>query len=52
MRAQRDGQVYLVGDPVQLPATVLSTLAVAHEYNVSLFHRLQLHGFPVTVLAS
>lgn len=40
-------QVYLVGDPQQLPATVISPRATAHGYNVSLFRRLQANGFPV-----
>ncbi|KAK9842012.1 hypothetical protein WJX81_004236 [Elliptochloris bilobata] len=43
-------QVYLVGDPQQLPATVISPRATAHGYNVSLFRRLQANGFPVQVL--
>ena len=42
-------QVYLVGDPQQLPATVISPRATAHGYNVSLFRRLQANGFPVQV---
>lgn len=33
--------MYLVGDPVQLPATVLSTRAVEHAYDKSMFQRLQ-----------
>jgi len=37
----------LVGDPQQLPATVISPRATAHGYNVSLFRRLQANGFPV-----
>lgn len=44
-------QVYLVGDPVQLPATVLSSRALAHGYSGSLFSRLQSAGYPVQVLA-
>ena len=43
-------QVYLVGDPVQLPATVISKRAVAHGYDVSLFKRLQSAGYPVQIL--
>ncbi|RMZ53306.1 hypothetical protein APUTEX25_004794 [Auxenochlorella protothecoides] len=43
-------QVYLVGDPVQLPATVLSSRALAHGYSGSLFSRLQSAGYPVQVL--
>ena len=42
-------QVYLVGDPVQLPATVMSTRAVKHGYQRSLFQRLQMAGYPVQV---
>lgn len=34
-------QVYLVGDPVQLPATVISGRALDQGYDVSLFKRLQ-----------
>lgn len=41
--------MYLVGDPQQLPATVISPRATAHGYNVSLFRRLQANGFPVQV---
>ena len=43
------GQVYLVGDPAQLPATVMSERAVAHGYTRSLFQRLQTIGHPVQV---
>ena len=43
-------QAYLVGDPVQLPATVISSRAAEAGYNVSLFKRLQSAGFPVNVL--
>ena len=43
-------QVYLVGDPIQLPATVISKRAVSHGYDVSLFKRLQEAGYPVQVL--
>ena len=43
-------QVYLVGDPVQLPATVISGKAVQAGYNTSLFKRLQSAGFPVSML--
>jgi senataxin len=42
--------VYLVGDPVQLPATVISKRAVAARYQQSLFKRLQDAGYPVHVL--
>lgn len=40
-------QVFLVGDPVQLPATVISSRAIQHGYDTSLFKRLQSSGFPV-----
>ncbi|XP_047319403.1 probable helicase MAGATAMA 3 [Impatiens glandulifera] len=43
-------QVFLVGDPVQLPATVLSTVAQNLGYGMSLFKRLQQAGYPVTML--
>ncbi|KAL2629456.1 hypothetical protein R1flu_014142 [Riccia fluitans] len=43
-------QVFLVGDPIQLPATVLSTNAVQHGYGMSLFKRFQLAGYPVQML--
>ncbi|CAL8467911.1 g7449 [Coccomyxa elongata] len=43
-------QVFLVGDPVQLPATVISSRAVQHGYDRSLFKRLQSSGFPVQML--
>lgn len=42
--------MYLVGDPVQLPATVISEHAVQAGYNTSLFKRLQAAGFPVSML--
>ena len=42
-------QVFLVGDPVQLPATVISGRADKHGYSTSLFKRLQSSGFPVQV---
>ena len=41
--------MYLVGDPVQLPATVISTRAVELQYDRSLFKRLQVVGHPVKV---
>ncbi|XP_042413875.1 probable helicase MAGATAMA 3 [Zingiber officinale] len=43
-------QVYLVGDPVQLPATVISTTAERFGYGTSLFKRFQEAGFPVQML--
>lgn len=42
-------QVFLVGDPEQLPATVMSSVAVAQGYDKSLFKRLQQAGYPVQV---
>ena len=45
-------QVFLVGDPVQLPATVISGRADKHGYSTSLFKRLQTSGFPVQVTAA
>lgn len=39
-----------MGDPIQLPATVISKRAVSHGYDVSLFKRLQAAGYPVQVL--
>jgi hypothetical protein len=38
-----------VGDPNQLPATVLSSAALEHGYNTSMFERLQAAGHPVQV---
>jgi senataxin len=43
-------QLFLVGDPIQLPATVLSDAAKARGYDTSLFKRLQAAGHPVHVL--
>ncbi|KAH8968929.1 hypothetical protein BDL97_02G009000 [Sphagnum fallax] len=40
----------IVGDPLQLPATVLSTEAVAYGYGKSLFRRFQKAGYPVNLL--
>lgn len=40
----------LIGDPCQLPATVLSTEALAHGYGKSLFERLKEAGMPVHLL--
>ncbi|KAK1275909.1 putative helicase MAGATAMA 3 [Acorus gramineus] len=39
-----------VGDPKQLPATVLSNLASKFLYQCSMFERLQRAGYPVTML--
>ncbi|ONK60305.1 uncharacterized protein A4U43_C08F16750 [Asparagus officinalis] len=43
-------QVFLVGDPVQLPATVISPTAERFGYGTSLFKRFQGAGFPVQML--
>ncbi|XP_008781447.2 probable helicase MAGATAMA 3 isoform X2 [Phoenix dactylifera] len=43
-------QVFLVGDPVQLPATVISSTAERFGYGTSLFKRFQKAGFPVQML--
>uniref|UniRef100_A0A7S0WSL5 Helicase ATP-binding domain-containing protein n=1 Tax=Chlamydomonas leiostraca TaxID=1034604 RepID=A0A7S0WSL5_9CHLO len=43
-------QVYLVGDPVQLPATVISSRAQDAAYDCSMFKRLQGGGYPVKML--
>ncbi|VAI54731.1 unnamed protein product [Triticum turgidum subsp. durum] len=43
-------QVFLVGDPVQLPATVMSKTAQNLGYRTSLFQRFQAAGFPVQML--
>ncbi|KAK2992800.1 hypothetical protein RJ640_009097 [Escallonia rubra] len=43
-------QVFLVGDPVQLPATVISPVAEKFGYGMSLFKRFQRAGYPVHML--
>lgn len=43
-------QVFLVGDPKQLPATVISDVATKFGYNTSLFKRFQRAGYPVQML--
>ncbi|KAH9626455.1 hypothetical protein KSS87_004956 [Heliosperma pusillum] len=43
-------QVFLVGDPVQLPATVISPVAEKLGYGTSLFKRFQKAGYPVLML--
>ncbi|KAI4312515.1 hypothetical protein MLD38_037321 [Melastoma candidum] len=43
-------QVFLVGDPVQLPATVISVVANKHGYGMSMFQRFQKAGYPVLML--
>jgi len=45
-------QVYLVGDPSQLPATVLSRKAISFGYNMSLFTRMMNSGYPVEKLTT
>ncbi|GKC73465.1 helicase Sen1 [Tanacetum coccineum] len=40
----------MVGDPKQLPATVLSDVASKYLYQCSMFERLQKAGHPVTML--
>jgi senataxin len=47
---RRRSQVYMVGDPVQLPATVMSKRAVEANFQRSLFKRLQDAGYPVHIL--
>lgn len=39
-----------VGDPKQLPATVLSSVASKFLYECSMFERLQRAGHPVVML--
>ncbi|KAK7373156.1 hypothetical protein VNO80_06554 [Phaseolus coccineus] len=43
-------KVFLVGDPAQLPATVISDVAKNHGYGTSLFERLKEAGYPVKML--
>ncbi|XVE67327.1 hypothetical protein DITRI_Ditri08aG0151700 [Diplodiscus trichospermus] len=43
-------QVFLIGDPVQLPATVISPTAEKFGYGTSLFKRFQRAGYPVKML--
>ncbi|XP_065879164.1 probable helicase MAGATAMA 3 [Euphorbia lathyris] len=40
----------MVGDPKQLPATVLSNVASKFLYECSMFERIQKAGYPVTIL--
>lgn len=42
----------MVGDPKQLPATVLSHLASKFSYECSMFERLQHAGYPVAMLST
>eukprot|EP00850_Spirogloea_muscicola_P009645 SM000054S18131 [mRNA] locus=s54:712649:726066:+ [translate_table: standard] len=44
-------QCIMVGDPKQLPATVLSQSASKFDYDRSMFERLQVGGHPVTLLS-
>ncbi|CAH8316930.1 unnamed protein product [Eruca vesicaria subsp. sativa] len=48
--ATRCKQVFLVGDPKQLAATVISTVAQDSGYGTSMFERLQKAGYPVNML--
>ena len=43
-------QVYLVGDPNQLPATVLSSRASEYDYSKSMFKRLMTAGHPIHMM--
>ncbi|KAF7457630.1 RNA-directed RNA polymerase [Cryptosporidium felis] len=43
-------RLILVGDPKQLPATVLSRRAIEYKYDISLFQRLQMSGQHVVML--
>lgn len=44
-------RLILVGDPKQLPATVLSRRAIERRYDISLFQRLQMSGHQVFMLS-
>ncbi|OII74527.1 RNA helicase [Cryptosporidium ubiquitum] len=44
-------RLILVGDPKQLPATVLSRRAIERKYDISLFQRLQMSGHQVIMLS-
>ncbi|KAJ0713630.1 putative P-loop containing nucleoside triphosphate hydrolase, DNA2/NAM7 helicase, helicase [Helianthus annuus] len=46
----KGGKCIMVGDPKQLPATVLSDVASKYLYQCSMFERLQKAGHPVTML--
>ncbi|KAI9103657.1 hypothetical protein K1719_023280 [Acacia pycnantha] len=43
-------KIFLVGDPAQLPATVISETAKNYGYGKSLFERLMEGGYPVKML--
>ncbi|XP_052732645.1 probable helicase MAGATAMA 3 isoform X2 [Vigna angularis] len=45
-----DEAAQAVGDPAQLPATVISDIAKNHGYGTSLFERLMEAGYPVKML--
>jgi senataxin len=45
-------RLILVGDPKQLPATVFSEMATGHNYEQSLFQRLQKGGQQVALLTT
>ncbi|CAM6095945.1 unnamed protein product [Calypogeia fissa] len=49
---QTNARCVMVGDPKQLPATVLSQTASRMQYECSMFERLQRAGFPVTMLST
>nr|XP_043617923.1 uncharacterized protein LOC122589673 isoform X2 [Erigeron canadensis] len=46
----KGSKIIMVGDPKQLPATVLSDVASKYLYQCSMFERLQKGGHPVTML--
>lgn len=48
--ANKCKKVFLVGDPAQLPATVISDIATNHGYGTSLFERLMQAGYPIKML--
>ncbi|KAL2254379.1 UNVERIFIED_CONTAM: putative helicase MAGATAMA 3 [Sesamum indicum] len=50
IRASILDEAVIVGDPVQLPATVISPVATKFGYGMSLFKRLQMAGYPVQML--
>ncbi|XP_024543048.1 probable helicase DDB_G0274399 [Selaginella moellendorffii] len=46
------GKCILIGDPKQLPATVLSVPASRLLFDCSMFERFQKHGYPVSMLTT
>ncbi|XP_056842901.1 helicase SEN1 isoform X2 [Raphanus sativus] len=46
----RGTKCIMVGDPKQLPATVLSNIASKYLYECSMFERLQRAGYPILML--